>query len=253
MTSTKHGAVQQIKKSANNAIHSPCSNHSLNLSISKSSNAQSVRNSMGIIQDVISFFNKSSKRGFILKNTLKGQNRTLTSLCETRWIERHDSVIQFQICLPEIIESLEAISEWNDLTSSTKSKILLTAMCNCEFLITLYTVSNILSIILPASRGLQGVEQDVVAAFNCIKSVIKNLNEKINNCEDVFKGIFKEDKNAMEKLDIEIKLPRTTNKQRNRANTPADSSEQYYLRTLFIPLTEKILEDLRERFINKKK
>ena len=56
----------------------------------------------------------------------------------------------------------------------------------------------------------------------------------------------------MEKLDIEIKLPRITNKQRNRANTPADSPEQYYLRTLFVPLTENILEDLRERFINKK-
>jgi len=82
--------------------------------------------------------------------------------------------------------------------------MLLTAMCNCEFLITLYTLSNILSISLPASRALQGVQQDVVAAFNC---------------EDVFKGKFKETKTAMEKLDIEIKLPRTTNKQRNRANT----------------------------------
>lgn len=63
MTSTIHGAVQQIKKSANNAIHSPCSNHSLNLSISKSSNVQSVRNSMGIIQDIISFLINHQKEG----------------------------------------------------------------------------------------------------------------------------------------------------------------------------------------------
>jgi len=50
--------------------------------------------------------------------------------------------------------------------------------------------------------------------------------KKEKNWEDVFKGIFKEVKTAMEKLDIEIKLPRTTNKQRNRANTPADSPGQ---------------------------
>jgi len=65
----------------------------------------------------------------------------------------------------------------------------------------------------------------------------------------------------MKKLDIDIKLPRTTKKQRNRANTPANSPEQYYLRTLFIlPLIiindtanwKYILEDLRERLLNKK-
>jgi len=52
-------------------------------------------------------------------------------------------------------------------------------MCNCEFLVTLYTLSNILSVKLPASRALQEVEQDVVAAFDCIKSIINNLSEKI--------------------------------------------------------------------------
>lgn len=96
---------------------------------------------------------------------------------------------------------------------------------------------------LSASRALQGVNQDVVAEFNCIKSVINNLSKKINNCEDVFKCIFKEAKTAMEKLYIEIKLPRATNKQRNRANTHAVSPKQYYLRTLFLPLIENILEE----------
>lgn len=58
------------KKSANTAIHSSCSNHSLDLSIAKSSNVQLVRYGMRIIHDIISFFNKSSKQGFILKKTL---------------------------------------------------------------------------------------------------------------------------------------------------------------------------------------
>lgn len=55
MTSIMRGAVQQIQKSCKNALHSACSNHALNLSISKSSNVQLVRNIMGIIQEVLSF------------------------------------------------------------------------------------------------------------------------------------------------------------------------------------------------------
>jgi len=53
MTSVIRGAVQHIQKSCVNAVHSPCSNHALNLSISKSSNVQLVRNFMGIIKEVL--------------------------------------------------------------------------------------------------------------------------------------------------------------------------------------------------------
>lgn len=95
---------------------------------------------------------------------------------------------------------------------------------------------------------MQEVEQDVVSAFECIKCVIENLKEKRNNCED----IFEKAKTTMTELDIDIKLPRITNKQTKRSNTPGDSPEEYYQRILYIPLTENILEDLRIRFINKK-
>lgn len=56
----------------------------------------------------------------------------------------------------------------------------------------------------------------------------------------------------MTELDIDIKLPRITNKQTIRYNTSADLPEEYYRRTHYIPLTENILEDLRLNFISKK-
>lgn len=54
MTSQLRGAVQRIQKFCINAVHSPCLNHALNLSISKSSDVLHVRNTMGIIKEVIS-------------------------------------------------------------------------------------------------------------------------------------------------------------------------------------------------------
>ncbi|XP_008187270.1 52 kDa repressor of the inhibitor of the protein kinase-like [Acyrthosiphon pisum] len=136
MTSIMQVAVQKIQKSCKNALHSSWSNHALNLLISKSSNVQLVRNIMGIIQEVLSFFNQSSKRSFVLKKSLKGCKRSLTSLCDTRWVERHDSIFEFQSNFKNIILCLESISEWDEQISSSKAKCLLNVICNCEFVIT---------------------------------------------------------------------------------------------------------------------
>ncbi|CAI6376726.1 unnamed protein product [Macrosiphum euphorbiae] len=252
MTSVIRGAVQHIQKSCVNAVHSPCSNHALNLSISKSSNVQLVRNSMGIIKEVLSFFNLSSKRNFILKNNLRGQKRSITSLCETRWIERHDSIFEFQTNLKEIVDSLINISEWDDHVSSSKAKTLIFSICNCEFIVTLFTVTSILSITSAASKLLQSVTQDVASATNCINDIIKTLNDKRTNCDVQFKKVFEESKNVMTELDVEIKQPRIVKKQNQRCNTPANSIEEYYRRILFIPIIDNVLEDIRYRFLNDK-
>uniref|UniRef100_A0A2S2PHI8 Repressor of the inhibitor of the protein kinase n=1 Tax=Schizaphis graminum TaxID=13262 RepID=A0A2S2PHI8_SCHGA len=82
MVSTLKGAVQYIQKFTKHAVYCPCNNHALNLSISKSSTVQSIRNSVGILQQVISFFKMSAKRNFVLKKYLKS---SLVRLCETRW------------------------------------------------------------------------------------------------------------------------------------------------------------------------
>lgn len=59
MTSVLRGAVREVQKSCPNSIYSPCTNHALNLSISKSSKVQIVRNTVGILQETISFFHLS--------------------------------------------------------------------------------------------------------------------------------------------------------------------------------------------------
>lgn len=187
-----------------------------------------------------------------MKNNLKNSKRSLTNLCVSRWVERHTSVMEFQTNFPEIVKSLTSISEWTDQVSSTKANSLLLSLCNCEFVITLYILSNILSITLPASKILQGVNLDVSAASNCIISIIQNLEDKRLNAEEYFSEIFLEAKTTMIDLDIEVELPRLTKIQNKRANTPASTLEEYYRRVVYIPLIDNILEDLRLRFLNKK-
>lgn len=61
----------------------------------------------------------SSKRSFTSKQMFGG---SFLSLCETRWVKRHDNILQFQDGFIPIVEALGKISAWEESSSSSKSK-----------------------------------------------------------------------------------------------------------------------------------
>ena len=91
----------------------------------KSSGVQSVRNSVSVMKEVVSCFTASAKRNFVLKSVLKGQ---LLGICDTRWVERHDAVLQFRCSLQEIVKSLTIVSKWEERDSSIKANGLIHAI-----------------------------------------------------------------------------------------------------------------------------
>lgn len=251
MVSTARGAVQQIQKYAKYAIHCPCTNHALNLSISKSSTVQLIRNCIGVMKEVISFFHISAKRNYVLKKHLQHRT-TLIGLCETRWNERHDSVLQFKTSIREIVDALIDISNWEDSISSTKSNILVSAICNCDFIFSLVALSSALSITSPISKLLQGRSEDVSTASKYINDIIYTLEKHRKGCEESFKDIFKECEIILNDLNIEIKLPRLVGRQKHRScPTNPQSPEVYYRINLYIPLLDCILQDMSSRFTKK--
>src|ERR1700733_15260310 len=118
MTSKQCDAVHEIQSLASNAVRCPCFNHALNLLVCKSSGVQSFINSVSVMKEVVSFFTASAKRNFVLKSVLKGQ---LLGICDTRWVERHDAVLQFQCSLQEIVKSLTIVSSREERDSSIKA------------------------------------------------------------------------------------------------------------------------------------
>ena len=63
----------------------------------------------------------------------------LVSLHETRWVDRHDALLTFSVELPLIIDALDNISKWNDLTTSSKARTLLSAIRESDFIVCLGT------------------------------------------------------------------------------------------------------------------
>jgi len=148
MVSEVCGAVAEVQKQAKHAVRCPCFNHVLNLSISKSSDVQHVRNAMGVMTLTISFFTASSKRSYVLQVIV---GRHLSGLCETRWIERHDGVIQFRTLLPKIVEAVKSIAAWKDAESASRAKTILSALCEDDFIVTVIFLSEILADTKPLS------------------------------------------------------------------------------------------------------
>ncbi|XP_050513305.1 52 kDa repressor of the inhibitor of the protein kinase-like [Diabrotica virgifera virgifera] len=245
MVSETVGAVVTFKNEAINAVYSPCFNHILNLSIGKSSSVQSVRNAIGTMKQVISFFKTSAKRNIALKNMMGHQ---LSGLCETRWVERHNGVLQFRESLPKIHECLDAVSSWSDSQTSAKAKILISATSEPEFLVTTICLSEVLSHTLPLSRFFQRPKIDLKSARDMLNDVLKILNRKREKCNEIFSSLYDEICGIADELSIEIKLPRLAKKQRNRENYPCENPQDYFKRSIYIPILDNVIEDLQSRF-----
>nr|CAI5827617.1 unnamed protein product [Callosobruchus analis] len=232
MISNQVGAVQQIQKSAPLAIRSACYNHALNLSLSKSSDVQAIRNCMGTIKEVVSFFTSSAKRNFVLKDIY---GVLLISLCETRWVARHDAVLQFSSNLPK---------------SSTKAIHLIAALRDCNFVVALFCLADVMSVTSPISKLFQSPKLTVEAACKALQSVSKVLEEKRKMCDNIFNDIFSDliKFSEREELYMDFQLPRLTQRMRNRANPEVCNSAEYYKITIYIHLLDNITTDLKHRF-----
>jgi hypothetical protein len=142
MLSEVRGTATEVQKEATNAVKTPYYSHKLNNSISRSSKMPTIRDAVPVMK-VIAFFKSHPKRKTVLMSTL---GCVLTSLCETRWVERHEGVLQFFVDLAKIVETLEKISEWRDPNTAGKAASLVRTLFNAQFILSVLCLSDILSL-----------------------------------------------------------------------------------------------------------
>lgn len=249
MLSEERGAVKEVQSWATHAVETPCYNHKLNNSLSQSSKIHAVENAVGVMKEVISFFS-FPKRSTALLQFL---GTKLSHLSDTRWVERHDGVLQFTVDLPEIIEALEKISGWRDKFVAGKAASLIAALCDSQFLFAVFCLSDVLAFTLPLSKLLQKESLDLQHASESIKNVLSVLESRRADADTYFKGVSVQVENIASKLNIELRKPRTVGRQVHRSNYPLQSKsmEDYYRVSVFIPLLDNILLDLKTRFSSK--
>lgn len=94
------GVQARIKQLNPLAVYIHCASHQLNLALTHACAEPSIRNASGVINEVINFLKDSAQRVHKMDTILReqhpgGKRHKLISLCETRFIERHDAVTFF--------------------------------------------------------------------------------------------------------------------------------------------------------------
>ncbi|CAH1098925.1 unnamed protein product [Psylliodes chrysocephalus] len=228
------GGCKRVIKKAVHAKRCSCSNHVLNNSLAMSSKVTSCRNTSSTMRKVVAFANASAKRHQIFERELQ---------C------RVSGHLQFQgDSLVKICSTLEKISTWQDNNTTNDTHCLLQTLRSSDFIISSICLSDVLGTTVSLSRVLQTSSIDLKRATEAINDTISVLRQKREQVNTVFQQLFDEAEELAEQLDVEIKCPRLVSRQVHRANNqPAQSAEEYFRRSVYIPLLDSIINDLQER------
>jgi hypothetical protein len=256
MSGSFNGVQAKICEKFPKALYVHCSAHCLNLAISFSCGVQSISNCMGTIDRVFKFFD-FPKRQRALDEVISNMENLprvnkLKRLCTSRWIERHTSVENFVELFESVLEALHNISSWDDKTASTEAELLSCAICRFEFVINLHILQNALKLSLPLSKYLQSVNLDLNLAVKTAMHLRDSFQEMRDSAEDSFSVVFKGASETASKLDISVTKPRIASRQTMRSNIPANSTEEYYRRSVYIPFLDAFISSLQSKFTKHK-
>lgn len=253
MNGNFNGVQAIIREKYPEAIYVHCSSHSLNLALGHSCQIQPIRNAIGIIKSIGNFFKSSAKRTNCLakyiKNTMPETKwKTLTAMCETRWVENHDGLLRFKEIYKAIAGALEELIGDRDCDTSSKASSFVKSISNSQFAVSLCCLNSLFASTLPLCKMLQSTSCDLAAAVQHVELIINHFKNMRENSETEFADIYLDAENLLEFLGEKIAMPRITGRQQHRANVSEHDPKKYFRITIIIPLLEDFIHQLTLRF-----
>ena len=161
MSGKTKGAAAIISSTYPLAVYLHCASHCLNLAVVKSLDVPCIRNMIGVVNRVSTFFFAHPKRQKKLEEVIKETQPSvnvhkLKDLCRTRWIERIDALERFTHLHPSIVSCFETISSEGSTSWSSDSLLdastLLLAITNTGFVSALVIAYKSLMYLYPLTK-----------------------------------------------------------------------------------------------------
>ena len=133
----KHvGCAALITKASPKALYHYCCSHDLNLALCKSCEIKEVHLMLDSLKQLGMFFKYSPKRSRRLEQAIEDFNshespanqikKTKFGLfCETRWVEKHTTLLDFDLLYKPLLSCLDAIGSHLNLIGMLKQKLML--------------------------------------------------------------------------------------------------------------------------------
>ncbi|XP_043204789.1 zinc finger MYM-type protein 1-like [Amphibalanus amphitrite] len=174
-----------------------------------------------------------------------------TLACESNWKKR---IVREAIEIKEKDpymnrDALEAIGNWQDASSAAQARRLLASVRNLEFLVSLHVAADIGGVVRPLSIQLQARNQDAVQAIGLVHTAQQSLENRREKAEEAFKTLFDHVQETAMRHDIDVKQPkRLVKRQRHRENYQTDSAEEFFRVSIFVPMLDCTIQELKARF-----
>ena len=263
------GGVQAIiRKECPLALYTHCASHCLNLALSHACSVPAVRNCLGTVTELVSFFSHSAKRTRILENVVAEMqaNNTMAStrvkrlqhLCQTRWVERHASLLALKELFPAVVECLTDMQTESNAATSCSATSLLHSLTNSVTLVALAVVEHMASLLLPLTTALQSKSIDLVTCCREVDAVLSVLKD-YRMSDSAFHRFFVSAQSLASCVGYELQVPRLTSRQKHTANTVCDEpddnaapasrrTETYFRVSIFNPFIDFLITELTDRF-----
>ncbi|XP_054258899.1 uncharacterized protein LOC128983590 [Macrosteles quadrilineatus] len=181
-------------------------------------------------------------------NFTDSKKQRLKALCPTRWVERHESLITFKELIIPVVTVLETLSDSKTPEISSKAYMLSCAIKKSEFIVGLEVAVYCLGLTLRLSQRLQSPKQDLSSALVSVTDILENFRNIRREADLEFNSLYENAVQLADELGFDISTPRTCRRQQNRSNTPSESAEEYFRRTIFLPLVDHFISEIDKRF-----
>ena len=185
---------------------------------------------------------------------LVSKRRRLVHLCETRWKERHESLMTLVALFPAVVKCLEEMQVIGNLATSRNASLLLNSLRTCANIMALAIAQHMSSVLLPLTSQLQSKSLDFVSCCTEVDAIV-TVMAHYRNSEDAFGEFFSKASELFQMVETEITVPRLTGNQRHRANATtlqpdmAKTGEAYIRVHVFYPSRDYMLTELNDSFL----
>ena len=128
----------------------------------------SVSQAQAVIKEVSNCFRSSAKRTQLLKECIANADDSrisktqLTTLCQTRFIERHTASVTLCSLQRFVVEALDRMKTWQSSDTRKTAHILSNSICQSDFIVSFLVLEKVCAILLPTTRVLQTAGIDLL-------------------------------------------------------------------------------------------
>lgn len=105
------------------------------------------------------------------------RRKRLTHLCETRWVERHESLLALVELFPAVLRCLETMQVNGNASTSRNAALLLHSLKTSANIIELAVAQHMSSLLLPLTTQLQSKSLDLITCCAEVDTVVCTLKQ----------------------------------------------------------------------------